>query len=91
MLDGLIKPVIEVCDHYGTVPWQLTPRVMRRFSATVEPAIDPFNRSRHRGDFGPCIPPSRYAVACRDYAMTKITYLSRVRAAELCWVKPHGS
>ncbi len=25
-LDGLIKPVIEVCEYYGTVPWRLTPR-----------------------------------------------------------------
>lgn len=25
-LDGLTKPVIEVCDHYQLVPWQLTPR-----------------------------------------------------------------
>ncbi|MEV7941590.1 MULTISPECIES: hypothetical protein [unclassified Kitasatospora] len=23
-LDGLIKPVIEVCEYYGTVPWQLS-------------------------------------------------------------------
>ncbi|MEU9945008.1 site-specific integrase [Streptomyces lavendulae] len=142
-LDGLIKPVVEVCEFYGTVPWQLTSRevdryfagagkraqstlrgkinkidayfafleqryageIMRRFGAAVESPIDPFNRPRHRGDFGLRIPPSqaamkdffgrwredlpdarKYAVACRDYVMTKIAYLSGVRAAELCGV-----
>lgn len=25
-IDQLIKPVIEDCDFYGTVPWHLTPR-----------------------------------------------------------------
>lgn len=142
-LDGLIKPVIEVCEFYGAVPWQLTSRevdryfagpgkrahstlrgkinkidayfafleqryageIMRRFGASVESPIDPFNRPRHRGDFGLRIPPSqtamkdffgrwredlpnarKYAVACRDYVMTKVAYLSGVRAAELCGV-----
>jgi integrase/recombinase XerC len=142
-LDSLIKPVIEVCEHYGTTPWQLSPReidryfagagkrahstlrskinkidayfafleqryageIMRRFGAAVESPIDPFNRPRHRGDFGLRIPPSQTAmrsflgrwredlpnarkhlVACRDYVMTKIAYLSGVRAAELCGV-----
>ena len=140
-LDGLIKPVIEVCEYYGTVPWQLSPRevdryfagpgkraqstlrskinkidayfafleqryageIMRRFGATIESPIDPFNRPRHRGDFGLRVPPSqqamkeffarwreqlplarKYAVACRDYVMSKIAYISGVRAAELC-------
>jgi integrase/recombinase XerC len=142
-LDNLVKPVIEVCDHYGTVPWRLTQRevdkyfagpgkrarstqrakiggidayfafleqryageIMRRFGAVVESPVDPFNRPRHRGDFGLRVPPSqaamraffarwrqdlpqarKYAVACRDYVMTKIAYLSGARAAELCGV-----
>ena len=25
-LDGLAKPIIEVCQHYGLAPWRLTPR-----------------------------------------------------------------
>jgi hypothetical protein len=25
-LDRLTQPVIEVCEHYGVVPWRLTPR-----------------------------------------------------------------
>ncbi|MFG3168412.1 tyrosine-type recombinase/integrase [Streptomyces sp. NPDC048200] len=142
-LDALIKPVIEVCEYYGTVPWHLTSReldkyfagpgkrahstlrqkinridgyfafleqryageILRRFGASVESPIDPFNRPQHRGDFGLRIPPSqtamkeffarwredlashrKYLVACRDYVMTKIAYLSGVRAAELCGV-----
>ncbi|MEC3997133.1 site-specific integrase [Actinacidiphila sp. DG2A-62] len=142
-IDQLVKPVIEVCDFYGTVPWQLSPRevdkyfagpgkrarstmrqkcnyidayfafleqryaheIMMRFGCAVESPIDPFNRPHHRGDFGLRIPPSqaamkdffsrwreqlpfarKYAVACRDYVMAKIAYLSGVRAAELCGV-----
>ncbi|WP_079191895.1 tyrosine-type recombinase/integrase [Streptomyces sp. CB00455] len=142
-LDGLVKPVIEVCEFYGVPPWRLTSRevdryfsgtgkrapstlraklnkidayfafleqryageIARRFGAVVESPIDPFNRPRHRGDFGLRVPPSqramkeffarwreelpssrKYAVACRDYVMAKIAYLSGVRAAELCGV-----
>ncbi|GFH81498.1 hypothetical protein Sgou_61680 [Streptomyces gougerotii] len=32
-LDGLIKPVIEVCEFYGTVPWKLTSREVDRYFA----------------------------------------------------------
>ncbi|MGK2383078.1 hypothetical protein [Gordonia tangerina] len=143
-LDGLTKPVIEVCRHYELVPWRLTSRqvdkyfagvgkraqatvrrkmtlidhyfafleqryageIARRYGAAVESPIDVFNRPRHRGDFGLRIPPSQRAVreffgrwreslvearkpmiARRDYVMGKITYLSGVRAAELCGVR----
>jgi integrase len=143
-LDQLVKPVIEVCQHYGLVPWRLTPRqvdryfagpgkrgrstlrqklanidgyftfleqryageIARRFGVAVESPIDPFNRPRHRGDFGLRVPPSQQAtraffaswrasleqarkpaVARRDYVMGKLTYLSGVRAAELCGVR----
>ena len=72
----------------------------------AESPIDPFNRPRHRGDFGLRVPPSardmreffgswrkslpdtrKPAVACRNYTMAKIAYISGVRAAELCAVK----
>lgn len=143
-LDGLTKPVVELCEHYGLPPWELKPRhvdryfagpgklaqdtirskinkvdayfafleqryageIFRRFGVAVESPIDPFNRPKHRGDFGLRIPPSKQAlkeffaawradlpnarkelVACRDYVMSKITYISGVRAAELCGVK----
>lgn len=99
-LDRLIKPIVEVCEHYGVAPWRLTSRQMdgyfagvgkrgrstmrqklnmidayfafleqryageiaRRFGVGVESPIDPFNRPRHRGDFGLRVPPSRRAV-----------------------------
>lgn len=140
-LDGLAKPIIEVCQYYGLAPWRLTPRhldkyfagvgkraqatvrrkmtlidhyfafleqryageIAARFALAVESPIDPFNRPRHRGDFGLRIPPSQRAmreffarwrdsldqarkplIARRDYVMGKLTYLSAVRAAELC-------
>lgn len=143
-LDKIVKPVVELCDHYGVAPWRLTPReldryfggpgkrgaatvrqklnridgyfafleqryggeISRRFGAVVESPVDPFNRPRHRGDFGLRIPPSaaamrgffsswrkalpqarKQAVACRNYTMAKIVYISGVRAAELCAVK----
>ena len=143
-LDGLVKPVIEVCEHYGLAPWRLAPRhvdkyfagegkrsattvrrkmnqidgyfafleqryageISRRYGLAVESPVDPFNRPRHRGDFGVRVPPSQRALreffarwresledarkpatARRDYVMGKLTYLSGVRAAELCGVK----
>ncbi|MBP2183803.1 tyrosine-type recombinase/integrase [Amycolatopsis magusensis] len=143
-IDQLVKPVLEACDHYKTVPWRLEPRqldryfagpgkrarstvrskitaidgyfafleqryageISRLFGAAVESPVDPFNRPRHRGDFGLRVPPSqaamsqffarwrealpearKEAVACRDYVMAKIAYLSGVRAAELCGVR----
>jgi integrase/recombinase XerC len=143
-LDGLTKPVLEVCQHYGLAPWRLTPRhvdryfsgagkraratvrrkmtlidsyfafleqryadeVARRFGLAVESPVDPFNRPRHRGDFGLRVPPSQRAlrefftrwrqsleqarkplIARRDYVMGKLTYISGVRAAELCGVR----
>lgn len=30
-LGRLIRPVIEVCEHYGLVPWRLTPRHVDRY------------------------------------------------------------
>jgi integrase/recombinase XerC len=143
-LDGLVKPVIEVCEHYGLAPWRLAPRhvdkyfagegkragatvrrkmnqidgyfafleqryageIARRYGLAVESPVDPFNQPRHRGDFGLRVPPSQRAlrelfarwresleparkpaVARRDYVMGKLTYLSGVRAAELCGVR----
>jgi hypothetical protein len=32
-LDGLIKPVIEVCEFYGTAPWQPSSREVDRYFA----------------------------------------------------------
>ena len=99
-LDGLVKPVIEVCEHYGLAPWRLAPRhvdkyfagegkragatvrrkmnqidgyfafleqryageIARRYGLAVESPVDPFNRPRHRGDFGLRVPPSQRVI-----------------------------
>jgi integrase/recombinase XerC len=34
-LDGLTKPIIETCRHYGVVPWRLTPRQVDSYFAGV--------------------------------------------------------
>ena len=143
-LDKLVKPVIEICQHYGLAPWRLTPRqvdryfagpgkrarstmrqklnlidnyftfleqryageIARRYGVAAESPVDAFNRPRHRGDFGLRVPPSQRAtreffggwrqsltgarkpaIARRDYVMGKLTYVSGVRAAELCGVR----
>jgi integrase len=142
-LERLVRPLIEICEHYDLVAWRLTPRqvdgyfagpgkrgrstvrqkmnlldsyfafleqryageIARRFGVGVESPVDPFNRPRHRGDFGLRVPPSQRAtreffarwrdsleqarkplIARRDYVMGKLTYISGVRAAELCAV-----
>ncbi|GAB3329119.1 site-specific integrase [Micromonospora halotolerans] len=99
-LERLVRPIVEICEHYGLAPWRLTPRhldmyfagpgkrgrstmrqkmntldgyfafleqryageIARRFGVAVESPVDPFNRPRHRGDFGLRVPPSRQAV-----------------------------
>ena len=32
-LDGLTKPIIEVCQHYGLAPWRLAPRQVDKYFA----------------------------------------------------------
>jgi integrase/recombinase XerC len=32
-LERLTRPVIEVCEHFGVVPWQLTPRHVDQYFA----------------------------------------------------------
>lgn len=32
-LDGLTKPILEVCQHYGLTPWQLAPRHVDKYFA----------------------------------------------------------
>ncbi|CAL2056675.1 protein of unknown function [Streptomyces murinus] len=46
-LDGLIKPVVEVCEFYGTVPWQLSSR-----------EIDRYSPGWANGRLRPCVPSS---------------------------------
>ncbi|MER6471423.1 site-specific integrase [Streptomyces collinus] len=34
-IDKLVKPVIELCDHYATVPWRIEPKHLDRYFAGV--------------------------------------------------------
>lgn len=101
-----VRTKINIIDGYfAFLEQRYAGEISRRFGVAVESPIDPFNRPRHRGDFGLRVPPSQQAmreffaswrralpqarkeaVACRDYVMAKIAYLSGVRAAELCGV-----
>ncbi|MET9176459.1 site-specific integrase [Streptomyces misionensis] len=101
-----VRTKINLIDGYfAFLEQRYAGEINRRFGVVVESPIDPFNRPRHRGDFGLRVPPSQQAmreffaawrlalpqarkeaVACRDYVMAKIAYLSGVRAAELCGV-----
>jgi integrase len=90
-------------SYFAFLEQRYAGEIARRFGVGVESPIDPFNRPRHRGDFGLRVPPSpratreffagwrealdqarKPAVARRDYVMGKLTYISGVRAAELC-------
>jgi integrase len=99
-----VRQKMNLIDSYfAFLEQRYAGEIARRFGAGVESPIDPFNRPRHRGDFGLRVPPSpratreffagwretldqarKPAVARRDYVMGKLTYISGVRAAELC-------
>ncbi|MFF5307649.1 tyrosine-type recombinase/integrase [Streptomyces sp. NPDC013161] len=99
-----VRTKMNMIDGYfAFLEQRYASEIARRFGVGVESPIDPFNRPRHRGDFGLRIPPSQQAmkeffrrwreelpharkqsVACRNYVMAKIAYISGVRAAELC-------
>ncbi|TCR26184.1 hypothetical protein [Streptomyces sp. BK205] len=97
--------ITNIDGFYAFLEQRYAGEISRLFGAVVESPVDPFNRPRHRGDFGLRVPPSqramtdffarwrkalpaarKEAVACRDYVMAKIAYLSGVRASELCGV-----
>lgn len=96
----------RIDGYFAFLEQRYAGEILRRFGAAVESPVDPFNRPRHRGDFGLRIPPSRQAmkeffgrwradlpqarkpmVACRDYVMAKVAYISGVRVTELCGVQ----
>lgn len=96
----------KIDSYFAFLEQRYAGEILRRFGAAVESPIDPFNRPRHRGDFGLRIPPSaramkeffaswrdalpterKYPVAARNYVMSKLTYISGVRASELCAVR----
>ncbi|MER5355736.1 site-specific integrase [Kitasatospora sp. NPDC002551] len=95
----------RIDGYFAFLEQRYAGEIHRRFGAAVASPIDPFNRPRHRGDFGLRIPPSvtetkaffaswreslprarKYPVAVRNYVMSKLTYISGVRASELCGV-----
>ena len=102
-----VRQKMNLLDSYfAFLEQRYAGEIARRFGVAVESPIDPFNRPRHRGDFGLRVPPSeraareffarwrdsldqarKPAIARRDYVMGKLTYVSGVRAAELCGVR----
>ena len=101
-----VRQKMNIIDSYfAFLEQRYAGEIARRYGVAVESPVDPFNRPRHRGDFGLRIPPSQRAtreffarwrgsldqarkplIARRDYVMGKLTYISAVRAAELCGV-----
>jgi integrase/recombinase XerC len=101
----------QIDGYFAFLEQRYAGEIARRYGLAVESPVDPFNRPRHRGDFGLRVPPSQRAlreffarwresldaarkpaIARRDYVMGKLTYVSGVRAAELCGVRigdPH--
>jgi integrase/recombinase XerC len=96
----------QIDGYFAFLEQRYAGEIARRYGVAVGSPVDPFNRPRHRGDFGLRVPPShralreffacwrgsleqarKPAVARRDYVMGKLTYISGVRAAELCGVK----
>ena len=102
-----VRQKMNIIDSYfAFLEQRYAGEIARRYGVAVESPVDPFNRPRHRGDFGLRVPPSQRAtreffgrwrdsldqarkplIARRDYVMGKITYISGVRAAELCGVR----
>ena len=101
-----VRQKTNIIDSYfAFLEQRYAGEIARSYGVAVESPVDPFNRPRHRGDFGLRVPPSQRAtreffarwrdsleqarkplIARRDYVMGKLTYLSAVRAAELCGV-----
>ena len=51
----------KIDAYFAFLEQRYAGEIMRRFGAAVESPIDPFNRPRHRGDFGLRVPPSQRA------------------------------
>ncbi|MCP2314649.1 integrase [Kitasatospora paracochleata] len=54
--------VSTIDAYFAFLEQRYAGEIARRFGVAVESPVDPFNRPRHRGDFGLRIPPSRRAV-----------------------------
>ena len=54
---------MTLIDHYfAFLEQRYAGEIARRYGAAVESPIDPFNRPKHRGDYGLRIPPSQRAM-----------------------------
>ncbi|WP_369192374.1 hypothetical protein [Streptomyces sp. R08] len=95
----VLAKISKIDAYFAFLEQRYAGEVHRLFGAVVESPVDPFNRPRHRGDFGLRVPPSqramrefftawrnalpqarKEAVACRDYVMAKIAYVSGLRS-----------
>ncbi|WP_329317037.1 MULTISPECIES: hypothetical protein [unclassified Streptomyces] len=52
----------KIDGYFAFLEQRYACEIARRFGAAVESPVDPFNRPRHRGDFGLRIPPSQRAM-----------------------------
>ncbi len=56
--DTVRQKLNRIDGFYAFLEQRYGGEISRRFGATVESPVDPFNRPQHRGDFGLRIPPS---------------------------------
>ncbi|MFI9545127.1 tyrosine-type recombinase/integrase [Streptomyces sp. NPDC052016] len=54
--------MVKIDGFFAFLEQRYAGEILRRFGAAVESPVDPFNRPRHRGDFGQRIPPSKRAM-----------------------------
>lgn len=59
-----VRQKMNLLDSYfAFLEQRYAGEIARRFGVGVESPVDPFNRPRHRGDFGLRVPPSQRATA----------------------------
>jgi integrase/recombinase XerC len=56
------QKINRIDGYFAFLEQRYVGEIARRFGATVESPIDPFNRPHHRGDFGLQVPPSQTAI-----------------------------
>lgn len=55
------QKMVNIDGFFAFIEQRYAGEILRRFGAGVESPIDPFNRPRHRGEYGLRIPPSKRA------------------------------
>ena len=51
----------QIDGYFAFLEQRYAGEIARRYGVAVESPVDPFNRPRHRGDFGLRVPPSQRA------------------------------